>query len=272
MAHLSCGARATGGVGRSDDYRRREPRATVLYQTVEEHWPNFRECAEETGGLPRFVEREFEEYLRCGVLEWDYLQRVDGRDRAQIERLCRYITRPPLSQERLTRRADGRLELELKKVVWRDGTRALVLEPFDLLTRLVASVPPPRLHLLRYFGVLSSHSALRREVVPGHRYDPAQRRPPAASGDQLSLPTLGGDDDPNDDRPPPRNRWSWLLAHVFRADLDTCPRCGGPMRWVEVALTQPSIARLLAEHGVGPRPPPHVPRPSLGQLPLPFTR
>ncbi len=34
-------------------------------------------------------------------------QRVDGRDRAQIERLCRYITRPPLSQERLTRRADG---------------------------------------------------------------------------------------------------------------------------------------------------------------------
>src|SRR6266536_1190900 len=59
-----------------------------------------------------------------------------------------------------------------------------------------------------------------------------------------------------------------LLAHVFRADLDTCPRCGGPMRWVEVALTQPSIARLLAEHGVGPRPPPHVPRPSSGQLPL----
>jgi len=54
-------------------------------------------------------------------------QRVDGRDRAQMERLCRYITRPPLSQERLTRRAEGRLELELKKV-WRDGTRALVLE------------------------------------------------------------------------------------------------------------------------------------------------
>jgi len=43
-------------------------------------------------------------------------QRVDGRDRAQIERLCGYITRPPLSQERLTRRADGRLELELKNV------------------------------------------------------------------------------------------------------------------------------------------------------------
>ncbi|HEX9297156.1 MAG TPA: transposase [Polyangiaceae bacterium] len=153
-------------------------------------------------------------------------QRVDGRDRAQIERLCRYITRPPLSQERLTRRADGRLELELKNV-WRDGTRALVLEPFDLLTRLVASVPPFRAsHLLRYFGVLSSHSALRREVVPVHPCDPAQRRPPAATGEQLSLPTLGGDDAPSDDRPPPRNSWAWLLAHVFRADLEV-----PPLRW-----------------------------------------
>jgi len=39
------------------------------YQTVEQHWPVFCERAEETGWLPRFVEREFEEYLRCGVLE-----------------------------------------------------------------------------------------------------------------------------------------------------------------------------------------------------------
>jgi hypothetical protein len=28
-------------------------------------------------------------------------QQVDGRDRQQIERLCRYVKRPPLSQERL---------------------------------------------------------------------------------------------------------------------------------------------------------------------------
>jgi hypothetical protein len=119
-------------------------------------------------------------------------QKVDGRDRAHLERLCSYITRPPLAQERLTRRADGRLELELKKV-WRDGTRALLLEPFDLLTRLVAAVPAPRLHLLLYFGVLSSHSALRREVVPKPPSDPSQSRPPAAPGDQLALAALGGD-------------------------------------------------------------------------------
>jgi hypothetical protein len=99
--------------------------------------------------------------------------RVDGRDRPRLERLCRYITRPPLSQERLRRRSDGRYELELKSV-WKDGTRALVYEPYELLTRLVAAVPPPRFHLVRYFGVLSSHSKLRPQVVPARRADKSQ--------------------------------------------------------------------------------------------------
>ncbi len=200
-------------------------------------------------------------------------QCVDGRDRAQLERLCRYITRPPLSQERLRRRPDGRLELELKKI-WRDGTRALVLEPFDLLARLVASVPPPRMHLLRYFGVLSSHSALRREVVPALPPDPAQRTAPPATGDQLGLPALGDGHgaDANDARPPSRNRRAWLLAHVFRADLDTCSRCGGADA---LARGRPHAARhrkTLAEHRLGPGPPLPVHRPTPGQLALPFTR
>ncbi|MDX2051820.1 MAG: transposase [Polyangiaceae bacterium] len=38
-------------------------------------------------------------------------QRVDGRDRRQLERLCRYITRPPVAQDRLEERSDGRFEL-----------------------------------------------------------------------------------------------------------------------------------------------------------------
>jgi hypothetical protein len=41
-------------------------------------------------------------------------QSVDGRDRRQLERLCRYVTRPPVPQDRLEGLADGRLELRLK--------------------------------------------------------------------------------------------------------------------------------------------------------------
>jgi hypothetical protein len=35
-------------------------------------------------------------------------QHVDGCDRQQLERLCRYVMRPRLSQERLHGRTDGR--------------------------------------------------------------------------------------------------------------------------------------------------------------------
>lgn len=193
-------------------------------------------------------------------------QSVDGRDRRQLERLCRYITRPPVAQERLERLADGRLELRLKHP-WRDGTGAILLEPDDLMVRLVAAVPPPRFHLLRYFGVLSSHSSLRREVVPHPPADPSATAPPPAPGDQLELGL-----DAEKAEPAPRKRWAWLLRHVFQADLDTCPRCGGPMRWMEAAGTQEAARDLLARLGLGPRPPP-APRPHpLGQLELPGIR
>ena len=55
---------------RADRARERHrPEETVLHQVVREHWPAFRERAEEQGGLPGFVVRDFEEYLRCGLPE-----------------------------------------------------------------------------------------------------------------------------------------------------------------------------------------------------------
>jgi hypothetical protein len=54
---------------RADGYARRRPEESLLYQVVEEHWPEFRQRAEEAGGLPLFVAREFDSYLKCGILE-----------------------------------------------------------------------------------------------------------------------------------------------------------------------------------------------------------
>lgn len=39
---------------------------------------------------------------------------VPANDRAGLERLCRYILRPPLAHERLRLRADGRVQVDLK--------------------------------------------------------------------------------------------------------------------------------------------------------------
>jgi hypothetical protein len=156
-----------------------------------------------------------------------------------------YVTRPPIAKGRLERLADGSLEPRLKHP-WKDGTCTVVLEPDDLLVRLVAAVPPPRFHLLRYFGVLSSHSRLRRQVVPHPPADPNASAPPPAPGDQLELALHAH----ADAEPPTRKAWAWLLRHAFKADLDTCPRCSGPMRWVEAAARREAACDLLARLGL----------------------
>ena len=42
---------------------------------------------------------------------------------------------------------------------WRDGTAGIVLDPLDLMARLAALVPPPRVNLVRYHGVFAPASS-----------------------------------------------------------------------------------------------------------------
>jgi hypothetical protein len=185
---------------------------------------------------------------------------VDGRDRPQLERLWRYLARPPLCTERLQLRPDGRLRLELK-TPWADGTTAIVLAPLDLITRLCALVPPPRFNLTRFHGVLASAAKLRSEVVP----QPVHHEPAAP----VQLPLFGTtrslglvkDSHDNQRYPAGRHPWAWLMKRVFQRDVTVCPRCQGPMTIREVALTAESITRVLARHGLAPQPPPTPPMP-----------
>jgi hypothetical protein len=66
MARAAATDRAAGNQA---VYRRHRPEETVLYQTLQRYWPEFRERAEEAGGLPAFVVKEVEAYLRCSRLE-----------------------------------------------------------------------------------------------------------------------------------------------------------------------------------------------------------
>ena len=189
---------------------------------------------------------------------------IAARDRARLERLCRYVCRPPIAQDRLEEMKDQKLSYLLKKP-WRDGTVALVLEPLDLIARVCALIPPPRFHMVRYHGVLSSHAKVRAEVVPKHTEVLEGTQPPT----QLAL-IFGKGSDATVVAPEPRRKpWAWMLRHVFEIDVATCVRCGGVTRWLEAATTPESIRRLLAKHGLGPRPPPNARAPH-GQLRLAF--
>jgi hypothetical protein len=75
------------------------------------------------------------------------------------------LTRPALSDERIQLNAAGQVELKLKTPL-RDGTTHLVMSPLEFMQRLAALVPRPRLHLIRFHGVLAPNAKLRALVVP----------------------------------------------------------------------------------------------------------
>ena len=66
---------------------------------------------------------------------------------------------------RLQLTPDGKAVLELRRR-WTDGTTHLVFDPVELLERLAALTPRPRINLILYHDVLAPRAAWRRAVVP----------------------------------------------------------------------------------------------------------
>jgi hypothetical protein len=56
-------------------------------------------------------------------------------EREKLERLCRYITRPAVSTERLSLTTQGNIRYRLK-TPYRNGTTDVVFEPLDCMARL----------------------------------------------------------------------------------------------------------------------------------------
>ena len=64
-------------------------------------------------------------------------------ERNKLERLCRYISHPAVSEKRLSLTPNGNVRCQLK-TPYRDGTTHVIFEPLDFIARLAALVPKPR--------------------------------------------------------------------------------------------------------------------------------
>jgi hypothetical protein len=162
--------------------------------------------------------------------------RVSADNRFHRERLCRYLLRPPLAKGRLHETMDGRYALELK-TPWPDGTRVIFFSGEELVARLSALVPPPRMHMVHYFGVLAPNARLRKQVVPDAP-DDADLDPcghSVAYAETRNGRTI-------------RRRWvPWaqLLLKVFAVDVMACPRCDSRMQRIAVIQQPRVIAAIL---------------------------
>jgi hypothetical protein len=91
----------------------------------------------------------------------------EAHQRSRLERLCRYITRPPIATRRLSVDGLGRVVYQYKHP-FRDGSTHVVLEPLDFMARLAALVPRPRLNLTRFHGVFAPNFKYQARIAP-HR-------------------------------------------------------------------------------------------------------
>ena len=166
-----------------------------------------------------------------------------AHERDRLEKICRYIARPAVAEERLSTDDYGNVIYRFKKP-WDDGTTALKLTPMELMERLVALVPRPRVHLTRYHGVLGPHYKHRKQIVP---------KPP-------ELKVVGQEQDSIDPKQLELKKknipWARLLARVFNIDVETCSKCGGKMKII-AAIEDPKVIRKILEHmGLDTKPPP----------------
>ena len=90
---------------------------------------------------------------------------IPSHRRDSLERLIRYMARPPVCTERLSLNEEGQVQYLFKRP-WKDGRTHVVLSPLEFIEKLSALVPLPYLHLTRYSGVLAPNSRYLFEDHP----------------------------------------------------------------------------------------------------------
>jgi hypothetical protein len=158
---------------------------------------------------------------------------AEAWERDKLERLCRYITRPPVAEKRLSLARDGNIRYTLK-TPWRTGETHVLLEPMDFMARLAALVPRPRVNLTRYHGVFAPASPLRGQITPARR-GKGGRRKPATEADEGPV------------HPRRSMTWAQRLRRVFAIDIETCEACGGPVKII-AAIEDPGVITRILSH------------------------
>jgi hypothetical protein len=185
--------------------------------------------------------------------------RCAAHQRKKLEHLCRYITRPAIANERLKRNRAGDVVLQLK-TPYQDGTTHIVMSPLEFMQRLTALIPRPRLHLIRFHGVLAPNAKLRPQIIPS-----SERQAGNVPVPGFPSAPVNANNTANDHRnaphhsAPARISWARLLKRVFAIDMEHCPQCGGSLTIIAAIVDPTVIAKILSHLGLSARAPPRSP-------------
>ena len=155
-----------------------------------------------------------------------------AHDRKKREHLCRYISRPSLSEQRLSVNNQGQVIYKLK-TAYRNGTTHIILSPLDFLSCLASLVPRPRIHLIRFHGVLAPHCKYRSLMIPDHSNEINTISRTEQKKEKKSY-SMG---------------WAKMLKRVFDIDIQICSKCGGQIKIIAAIQNQQVIKRILIHLG-----------------------
>ena len=169
---------------------------------------------------------------------------IEAKDRKGLERLLRYCARPAFALERLREIDPEHLVYESVKP-GSGGRVSQILTPMQLLDRLAALIPPPRLHRHRYYGVLAPNSP-QREAVTALAVDPAADKPKPPESNERGASTISK---------AMRYTWAMLIARIYEVLPLICPLCGGEMKIIAFITERTEVQKILAHLGEPTEPP-----------------
>jgi len=167
--------------------------------------------------------------------------RVEPEDRPAVERLARYIMRPPISLERMSWDGVGEVRYRRKRGHESSGLNEREVEAFDpqeFLARVIMHIPEPRRHLVRYYGWYSNVSRGKRrkaEAADGEvgamGVAPDSRAAQVEARDARAL----------------RRSWAQLIKRIYEVDPMVCPSCGSEMKVISF-ITEHDVIDAILRH------------------------
>jgi hypothetical protein len=161
----------------------------------------------------------------------------------RLEKLARYLTRPPLGMDSVRGQNDGRVEVSTPPQPATAET-ALKLDPLDWIHALCQQIPDPGQHLTSFYGAYANRirKGLFKDTSPNPSYGPAPQPEPDPASPRAT-----------------RASWARLIRKVFEVDPLLCPKCGAELKILAV-ITQPAVVDRILSHletrSTQARPPP----------------
>jgi hypothetical protein len=158
-----------------------------------------------------------------------------AKEREKLERICRHIARPAVSEKRLTLTSNGNVKYQLK-TPYRNGTTHVthvIFEPLDFMAKLAALIPKPKVNLTRFHGVFAPNSQYRKIIT--------------SEGKTKKSSTMKTKGTETETEKRKTMTWGKRLKRIFNIDIEVCEKCQGHVKII-ACIEEPVVIDKILTH------------------------